>query len=460
MTTDGTTTGAAMARDPHGSGSQPPQPAPPRADPPPDQQKQSPNGGAPGDHPRDPATHKRILIAAIVVGVLVIILGTVWFLSWFLHGRYHVTTDDAYAGGDQVQVNALIAGTVRSIAVDDTDQVVAGQLLVELDASDADLEVASASASLGIAVRTVRQLQAEAERARAQAMLAELDVRRTVQDLHRRADASHEGTLSQEEVDHAEIAEAQSEASSEAARAAHAAVVAQVDGVDLTGNPQVAQAAARLRMALLAQQRARIVAPRPGMVARRLVQVGQRIQPGQPLLTLVALDRLWVDANFKESQLRGVEAGQMATVSADLYGSHVAYHARVEGLEAGTGAAFALLPAQNATGNWIKIVQRLPVRLSLDPEELRRHPLRIGLSLTVDIGIGRERRDTPATQANQRGRPMQLESPIGLSPDAEAVVTRIIEQHSALPHGAAVSERGLGIEESAAAPVPASDDIR
>ncbi len=415
--------------------------------------------GAEAGHAQDPRTRRRIRIAAIAIASLLVVAGTVWFMTWLLIGRFHVVTDDAYAGGDQIQVNALVAGTVRSIAADDTDQVAAGQLLVELDTSDADLEVGFASAELGVAVRAVRQLQAEARRAGAQAVLAALDERRAGEDLSRRSDGSRDGTLSREEVEHAEIAVAESEAARAAAEAAHAALSAQVGRTTLALHPQVEQAAAHLRMALLAQQRTRITAPRAGMVARRLVQVGQRVQPGQPLMSIIALDRLWVDANFKESQLRGVEAGQAATVHADLYGSRITYHARVEGLEAGTGAAFALLPAQNATGNWIKIVQRLPVRLTLDPSELLRHPLRIGLSLSVDIGIGEERRAGAGAPPAAQDRELRSMVPAGLAREAEGIITRIIEQQGAQDAELPLTTAGPAADVRTRTPAPAVADI-
>ncbi len=386
----------------------------------------------------DPARARRRRIGLIIIAAIVLVAAAAWLAWWLVHGRHHVSTDDAYVGGDLVQVNALVAGTVLAIDADDTDQVVAGQKLVELDPTDPQLGIDAAEAALGAAVRAVRQMRADAERLGAQVEVAAIALERARADVQRRSGGPRAGTISDEELAHARLAERQAAAELAAARAALAGLSAQVDGTTIASHPQVQQAAARLRDALLTGQRGTIVAPLAGMVARRTAQVGQRVQPGQPLLAVVPLDQVWVDANFKESQLRAVHPGQEVRLRADLYGSRVVYHGRVAGLAAGTGAAFALLPAQNATGNWIKIVQRLPVRIVLDPAEVARHPLRIGLSMQVDVALDGVTRAGPAAPASPVAA-LRTSVPAGLAAEAERTI-------------AAVIARNLGDEAGPAAP--------
>ena len=306
---------------------------------------------------------------------------------WFASGRYYETTDDAYVGGNLVQITPQVAGTVVAIDADDTDFVKAGQTLVELDKSDSRVALEQSEAQLAKTVRSVRNLVATTAELEANVALRRSDLEKARQDLGRRQqlEADVAGALSAEELQHARDAVANAEAALAAAREQLAAQRTLVEGTTVETHPEVRNAAAKVREAYLAYARTALPAPVSGFVARRSVQLGQRVSSGTPLMTVVPLEQVWVDANFKEGQLENLRAGQPVRLVADAYGGAVAYHGKVAGFSAGTGSAFALLPAQNATGNWIKVVQRVPVRIVLDPAEIAKHPLRLGLSMLVDI---------------------------------------------------------------------------
>lgn len=321
-----------------------------------------------------------LLSAIVVVGL------SVYAAYWFLHGRYFESTDDAYVAADLVPITSEVAGTVTALHVDDTEHVERGQVLVELDPADAELAVATAEAELARTVRQVRGLFAQTAGLDAQIREREVALSAARADLKRRT-AVGEGAVSAEELAHAREQVARFDAALAAAREQRATTLAQVEGTDIESHPQVAVAAAKLREASLALRRTKILAPVSGVVAKRGVQLGARIAAGAPLMAVVPLDEAWVDANFKEAQLEQVRVGQPVELHADLYGRDVVYHGRVAGLSAGSGAAFALLPAQNASGNWIKIVQRVPVRIQLDAKELAEHPLRVGLSMHAEIDL-------------------------------------------------------------------------
>ncbi|KQQ36208.1 hemolysin D [Duganella sp. Leaf126] len=296
-------------------------------------------------------------------------------------------TDNAYVGGNLVNLTSQVTGNVTEIRADETQMVQAGAPLVQLDAADADVALAQADARLGAAVRQQRQRYADVGQYDATVALRRLELQRAEDDLARRLPLAADHTISGEEVDHARQAVASARAAVAVAQQQQQAAQAAVAGIDVPHHPAVLAARADYQAAWLAARRNTIVAPVSGYVAKRAVQVGARATPGMALLSIVPLDQLWVDANFKESQLRNLRVGQPATVEADMYGDKVAFHGTVTGLSAGTGSAFSLLPAQNASGNWIKVVQRLPVRIALDAAELRAHPLRIGLSTTVKVDI-------------------------------------------------------------------------
>ncbi len=306
---------------------------------------------------------------------------------WFLSGRHHQETDDAYVQGNVIQVTPQVQGTVSRVLVDDTAIVKAGQPLVQFDSRDADLAVAQAESQLGQAVREVRTLFSSHKQADANLSLKLAELAKAHDDYQRRKALLASGAVSNEELRHAETAIGIAQAAVNAARQQLASGAALVSGTDIHRHPSVMRAATLLREALLAQERMTVYAPLGGQVAKRSVQVGQRVAPGTPLMAVIPLENLWVDANFKESQLQRVRIGQPVELTTDVYGQSVVFHGKVEGLSAGTGSAFALLPAQNATGNWIKVVQRLPVRVSLDHSELAKHPLRIGLSVTANVDI-------------------------------------------------------------------------
>ncbi|MCC6610907.1 MAG: efflux RND transporter periplasmic adaptor subunit [Burkholderiales bacterium] len=326
---------------------------------------------------------RRILLLGVLA---VFLLGGAAVAFWyFLYGQYHETTDDAYVGGNLVQITPQVAGTVIAIHADDTDYVQAGELLVALDQADAQLVLEQAEAQLAMTVRNVRTLRAASTGGKANVALRRAELAKAEQDLARRRAVGASGAVSGEELQHAVDAASAARAALEAAEQQLAAQRAMVDRTDVHDHPDVKNAAARVREAYLAYSRTRIPAPVSGFVVRRSVQLGQRVAPGSVLMTVVPLADVWVDANFKENQLANLRPGQPVTLTADAYGSGVVFHGKVAGFSAGTGASFALLPAQNASGNWIKIVQRVPVRIALERQELDAHPLQIGLSMRVDV---------------------------------------------------------------------------
>jgi len=357
------------------------------------------------------ARRRGLTLIAIALGVS----GLAWGGWHWLHGRHQENTDNAYVAGNVVQITPQVGGTVVAIQADDTDFVKAGQVLVKLDAADASIALEQAEAQLAQTVREVRTLFANNSTLQAQVQLREADLSRSQTDLaraqedsQRRAPLVASGAVGKEEFQHAQ---AQANAAKSAVMAAQSAVTAakeqlsasqtQTEGTSVAQHPSVQRAAAKVREADLALQRVELRAPTDGHIAKRGVQLGQRVQAGAPLMTLVALNQLWVDANFKENQLQSLRMGQAAEMEADVYGTKVVYHGKVVGLGAGTGAAFALLPAQNATGNWIKVVQRVPVRIALDAKDLAEHPLRVGLSMDVSVDTqdqsGKTLADAPRT---------------------------------------------------------------
>jgi membrane fusion protein, multidrug efflux system len=338
------------------------------------------------ESPKAPAISRRWrLLAAVGGGVLAVALA--YGLYWAQVLRYHQTTDDAYVSGNVVQITPQISGTVVAIGADDTQFVKAGQSLVRLDRADAKVALDQAEAQLARTVRDVRTQFATSSQLEAAVEVKQTELARTHYDLERRERLGASGAVSGEELQHARDAVRAAQADLAAARQQLAANRARIDGTTLKDHPEVRAAAAAVRNAYLTWTRTELPAPVSGFIARRNVQLGQRVAPGTPLMAVVPLDQVWVDANFKEPQLARMRAGQPVTLSADLYGSHVTFHGHVVGFGAGTGSAFSLLPAQNATGNWIKIVQRVPVRVALDAAEVAAHPLQIGLSMRADVDV-------------------------------------------------------------------------
>ncbi len=345
------------------------------------------------------ARKRALLGVAGIVAIAAIAYGTYWALVL----NHYESTDNAYVQGNVVQLTPQVAGTVVSIDADDTDFVKAGQTLVRLDPADARVALDQAEAQLGQAVREVRALysnngvwQAQIAARQADMARAQSEVARAQDDVDRRAPLVATGAVGKEEFDHAKsaLAAARSalaaaQSGTLAAREQLASNQSQTEGISAEQHPNVQRAAARVREAYLGLARVELKAPVDGYVAKRSVQLGQRVQAGAPLMSLVELKQVWVDANFKEGQLRNLRIGQPVVLVADVYGKKVDYHGSVEGLGAGTGSAFALLPAQNATGNWIKVVQRVPVRIALDPQEVAQHPLRVGLSMDAKVDVSR-----------------------------------------------------------------------
>jgi membrane fusion protein (multidrug efflux system) len=336
---------------------------------------------------KKPATASRRwpLLGGLGGGLLLV--GLLYGGYWAQVLRYHQTTDDAYVGGNVVQITPQISGTVVGIGADDTQFVKAGQALVRLDQADAKVALDQSEAQLARTVRDVRNLFATSAQLDAAVQQRQTDLSAAQSDLARRQRLGASGAVSGEELQHASDAVKVAQAGLLAAQQQLAANRARVDGTTINDHPQVRDAAAAVRTAYLNYTRTELPAPVTGFVARRNVQLGQRVSPGTPLMAVVPLDQVWVDANFKEPQLQHMRVGQPVTLTADLYSTRVVFHGTVAGFGAGTGAAFSLLPAQNATGNWIKIVQRVPVRIALDAREVAAHPLQIGLSMKADVDV-------------------------------------------------------------------------
>jgi len=357
---------------------------------------------------------------AILAGVVILAL-LVYAIYRLFFAVPSESTDDAYVGGDTVAITARDPGTVIALYADDTERVRAGQPLVDLDPATADVDLQAAAAQLGQAVRGVRSNFSAVNAAQAEVTQASADLARARNDLARRQQAAAQGAVSGEEVSHAADTVKTASAALNLARSKLAQAETQVEGADVHTNPDVLAAIANYRRAAIKRSHMHIVAPVDGTIAQRTVQIGQQINAGTPLMAVVPLDRVWVDANFRETQLADLRVGQPATITTDTYGGKVTYHGHVIGLGAGSGNAFALLPPQNASGNWIKIVQRVPVRIALNRDELERHPLRIGLSVDVDVDtsntsgslLGREARGAYLTQQSD-------------SPNVDADIARII----------------------------------
>jgi membrane fusion protein, multidrug efflux system len=332
--------------------------------------------------PTPPGRRRRLLA---LLAAAVVASGAAYGAYYYTFGRFHETTDDAYVSGNLVQLTPQVTGTVVAVNTDDTQIVKAGDAVVTLDPADARIALASAEAALGQTVRRVSSLYVNNDFYAANVAQRESDLARASDDLRRREAVAGTGAVSAEDIAHARDALDAAQAALDAARQQAVANHALTDRTTVESHPDVQAAASKVRDAYLAYARDTLPAPVTGYVAQRSVQVGQRVSPGTPLMAIVPLDGVWIDANFKEGQLRHMRIGQPVTLTADVYGSGIKYHGRIEGFSAGTGSAFATLPAQNATGNWIKIVQRLPVRIQLDQRELEAHPLRIGLSMLVDV---------------------------------------------------------------------------
>jgi membrane fusion protein, multidrug efflux system len=342
---------------------------------------QSPSANEPAKKPG----RRKALLAMLAVSLAM--AGAVYGLFYFLVARFHVNTDDAYVNGNVVQITPQVTGTVVAVNADNTQVVKKGEPIVQIDPADATIALQQAEANLGQTVRQVHGLYIDDEKYRADIAERQSDLSKAQDDLRRRLSTGMTGAVSDEEISHARDAIRSAKAALDAAQKQLDANRALTANTSVKKHPNVLASAARVRDAYLAYARTTLPAPVTGYVAQRSVQVGQRVSPGTPLMSVVPLEQVWVDANFKEWQLRQIRVGQRVELTADVYGSSVVYHGKVAGFTPGTGSALALLPAQNATGNWIKVVQRLPVRIEIPPAELEKHPLRVGLSMNVDVDV-------------------------------------------------------------------------
>jgi len=321
----------------------------------------------------------------LLLTVIFIVIGVAYLVYWFLVLRHHQETDNAYVAGNQVQIMAQVSGSVNSVTFDSTDFVRKGDVLLTLDPTDAEQAFERAKTALANSVRQTHQLVINSKQYQANIALRKSELSKAENDLKRRVVLGSVDAIGREELQHAREAVDSAKATLEVAVQQYNANQAMVLNTPLAKQPAILQAAAQMRDAWMALQRTRVISPITGFVSRRSVQVGAQISPGTPLMAVVPADHLWIDANFKETQIANMRIGQPATVISDVYGSDVVFKGKVVGIDMGTGSAFSLLPAQNATGNWIKVVQRLPVRIELDPEQIAEHPLRIGLSTLVTI---------------------------------------------------------------------------
>ncbi|SQF99539.1 secretion protein HlyD [Paucimonas lemoignei] len=375
----------------------------------------------------NPRKRKLLLIGL----AFIVLLGGLGVWAWHeLYGRWSESTDDAYVNGNVVEITPLVAGTVTSIGADDGDLVRAGQVLLQFDPSDAAVGLQSAEANLGKTVRQVRGLYSNVDGMKAQLAAKRAEVKKAQDNYNRRKSLAAGGAISQEELSHAhdDLISAQSALNNVQQQLASS--VALVDDTEVSSHPDVKAAAAQLRQAYLANARSTLIAPVTGYVAKRTVQLGQRVQPGTALMAVIPLNELWIDANFKETQLGKMRIGQPVEIESDLYGSDVKYSGTIDSLGAGTGSAFALLPAQNATGNWIKIVQRVPVRIHINADELAEHPLRIGLSTVVDVNLHDQSGPVLAQQPPKKASFSTNVYEQQLA-EADAMIARLIHDNSA-----------------------------
>jgi membrane fusion protein (multidrug efflux system) len=388
---------------------------PPVFDAMPDGEAPAPEAAAPSPrgNPRGRRIGLRVLAAIVVIGAIA------WAVFHFALAKPEEQTDDAYVAGDVVAITARDPGTVIALYADNTQTVKAGTPLIDLDPATADVGVAAAAAELARAVRATRASFSNVDTLDATVGQAAAQLQRAENDLQRRRGAATEGAVSGEELAHAADAVTVAKANLNAARSQQAQAQSSVSGTTVSNNPAVLAAIAAYRRAAITRAHMHITAPIDGVVAQKQVQIGQQVAPGTPLMAVVPLDRVWIDANFRETQLKNVRIGQPVTITTDVYGGDIVFHGTVIGMAAGSGNAFALLPPQNASGNWIKITQRVPVRIALDPRELRANPLRVGLSVAATI-------DTTYTSGLRIGQPAVASyQDLASSADDPAVEARI-----------------------------------
>ena len=368
----------------------------------------------------------------LILLAVVVIAGAGVAVYHFLIGQNHQTTDDAYVNGNLVRLTPQVSGAVVAINADETQFVQQGQLLVQLDPRDNEVSLAQSKANLAQTVRDVAQLYTGARRDEATVRSQQTALAQAEQDLKRDSALVAVHGVSAESLQHDENAVHSARAALDQAEATAASSHAAIVGTTAETHPRVLQAEAALRTAWLAASRTRVLAPVSGYIVRRSVQLGQQVAPGTEMLALVPVESMWIDANFKENQLRDLRIGQAVKVSSDMYGSHVDYHGKVLGLTAGTGSALAVLPAQNASGNWIKIVQRLPVRIGLDPQELQKHPLFLGLSTSIDVDV-KDRNGAVLSQQPSFQTALNTDVYTTQDQGAESAIQQIVAQNLGQP---------------------------
>lgn len=360
--------------------------------------------------PQQPSAKGKRKGILLFLSLLFVAIAVAYGVYWFLVLRHYQETDDSYVSGNQVQIMAQVSGSVTKVWADNTDFVKQGDILVSLDPADAEQAFEKAQTQLASSVRQTHQLMINSKQYQANIQLQKTALTKAQHDLNRRIPLGEANLIGREELQHARDAVASAQAQLDVAIQQYNANQAMILGSRLEDQPIVKQAAAQVRDAWMALQRTTIVSPMTGYVSQRAVQVGSQITPAAPLMAVVPANGMWVDANFKETQLANIRIGQAATVVTDMYGDDVVFTGKVVGLDMGTGSAFSLLPAQNATGNWIKVVQRLPVRIALDEKQITEHPLRIGLSALVNVDttdkdgavLSTQIRTTPVYESNAR----------------------------------------------------------
>lgn len=366
---------------------------------------------------------------ALISVVVLVLLGGGAGAWWYLGNQHQESTDDAYVSGNVVPVMPRIGGNVIAIHGDDTQLIKVGMPLVELDPTDAKLAMQRAEIQLAQAVRQVQQDMATLQQYEASIALRQAELEKLQGDQSRREVLGMTNAVGREEVLHARQGVMAGKAALAVAIQQRNSLQVKLKDTPLAQQPEVRHAAELLRQAWLDLRRTEVLAPVTGIIAKRSVQLGSHVNEGTAMLAVVPMEELWVDANFKEVQLEHLRIGQPATLSADVYGSKVVYHGHVEGLSAGTGSVFSLLPAQNATGNWLKVVQRLPVRIRLEAAEVIAHPLRLGLSMQVSVDVSKQ--EGEQVLAASVGEPRQLSAElVPDSREADQLIARIIAENT------------------------------
>jgi membrane fusion protein (multidrug efflux system) len=325
--------------------------------------------------------------ALIIMTLIFLMIALSFFIYWWKWGRFNEYTDDAYVSGNLVYVTPQVNGIVTSIYADDTWYVEKGQVLIELDPTDFIIAVEKKKANLAQIVRKVAQLFAQTRKTKAQIRIAKADFIKSAEDYERREILVQSGSISEEDLTHSIAKLTSSYFSLVAAEQNYFSLLSQVENTTISTHPLVKQAIEELKTSWVNLKRSTIKAPTNGLIAQRKAQIGERVQGADPLLAIVPLEEIWVEANFKENQIGSMQVGQKAVIRTDIYGRSVIYEGEIIGIGGGTGSIFSILPPQNATGNWIKIVQRVPIRISLPIEKIVEHPLRLGLSTEVNVDI-------------------------------------------------------------------------